>query len=112
MLSSLALAMISFFPRFSPLLAIAIFAFGVSGIGWNAIYLTIVAEAVDSGSAGLAIGVGYCFGFLGSLLGPPLFGFLVDRTGRYGCSWLFLTLCAAAIMILLHFYREKKRKDP
>lgn len=107
-LASLALSIISFFPFFTPLLMTAILAFAISGIGWNAIYLTILGEAVDHKSTGLATGVGYFFGFLGSLIAPPLFGFLVDRMETYGCAWLFLTLCAGAALVLLCFYREKK----
>ena len=110
--SSLALGMISFFPILSSLLTIAVLAFGVSGIGWNAVYLTIVGEAVDRESTGLATGVGYFFGFLGSVVAPPLFGFLVDRTDLYGYAWLFLALCAGTILVLLGLYREKKKSFP
>jgi len=110
--SSLALGMISFFPVLSSLLTIAVLAFGVSGIGWNAGYLTIVGEAVDRESTGLATGVGYFFGFLGSVVAPPLFGFLVDRTDLYGYAWLFLAGCAGMILILLGLYREKKKSFP
>lgn len=106
-LSSLVLGVISFFPAFSPLLICAILAFGMSGIGWNAIYLTIVGETAGKESAGLAIGIGYGFGFLGGLIAPPLFGFLVDRTDTYGWSWLILALCAGGIMLLLTLYEEK-----
>jgi MFS transporter, ACS family, hexuronate transporter len=111
-LSSLTLGMISFFPPLSPLLTITIFAFGISGIGWNAIYLTIVGEAVNKESTGLATGICYFFGFLGSLTGPPIFGLLVDQTDAYGCAWLFLALCAGMILVLLKFYREKKMTIP
>jgi MFS transporter, ACS family, hexuronate transporter len=111
-LSSLTLGMISFFPFLSPLLAIAVFAFGISGIGWNAVFLTIVGEAVDQESTGLATGIAFLFGFLGSLTGPPIFGLLVDRTDTYGSAWLFLALCAGMILILLGFFREKKRTIP
>lgn len=107
-LSSLTLGMISFFPPLSPLLLIAIFAFGISGIGWNAVYLTIVGEAVNKESIGLATGICYLFGFLGSLIAPPVFGLLVDWSDAYSYAWLFLALCAGTIMVLLCFYREKK----
>jgi MFS family permease len=90
-----------------PLLLVLIFIFGVSGIGWNALYLTILGESVGRESTGLATGAGYFYGFLGSLITPPLFGLLVDRTGGYGYAWLLLTLGAGIILILLAFYREK-----
>jgi ACS family hexuronate transporter-like MFS transporter len=107
-LSSLTLGMISFFPFLSPLLTVAVFAFGISGIGWNAVYLTIAGEAVNKESTGLATGICYFFGFMGSLTGPPIFGLLVDQTDAYGWAWLFLALCAGTIIVLLSFYREKK----
>ncbi|HOG16046.1 MAG TPA: MFS transporter [Syntrophales bacterium] len=112
LLSSLVLVMISFFPVFSPLLIVTILAFGMSGIGWNAIYLTILGESTDRESTALATGIGYAFGFLGSLVAPPLFGLLADRTGTYGWAWLLVALCAAAILVLLIFHREKRHRDP
>lgn len=111
-LSSLTLGAISFFPLLSPLLTIAIIAFGISGIGWNAVFLTIVGEAANKESTGLAVGVGYFFGFLGGLAGPPIFGLLVDRTDAYGLPWLFLSLCAGMILVLLGFFRERKTTVP
>ncbi|MHB8909963.1 MAG: MFS transporter [Syntrophales bacterium] len=105
--SSLMLGMISFFPVFSPLLVTAILAFGISGIGWNAIYLTMVGEAVEKESTGLATGAGYSIGFLGSLIGPPLFGLLVDETGGYGYAWLLSAACAGIILLLLTLYKEE-----
>ncbi len=110
-LSLFCLGMISFFPVFSPLLLTAILAFGVSGIGWNAIYLTMLGEAMGKESTGLATGAGFCFGFLGSLICPPLFGLLVDKTGVYGYAWLLPAVCAGAILVLLSFYEEKNVQD-
>jgi MFS transporter, ACS family, hexuronate transporter len=106
--SLLSLGMISFFPVFSPLLLTAILAFGISGIGWNAIYLTMLGEAVGKESTGLATGAGFCFGFMGSLICPPLFGLLVDKTKVYGYAWLLPAVCAGAILVLLGFYKEEK----
>ncbi|MCE5263360.1 MAG: MFS transporter [Deltaproteobacteria bacterium] len=111
-LSSLGLGVISFFPVLSPLLVCAVLAFGMSGIGWNAIYLTIMGESAGKESAGLAIGIGYGYGFLGGLIAPPIFGFLVDRTDTYGWSWLILTLCTVGIMLLLTCFREKPAAAP
>ena len=106
--SSLTLGMISFFPAFSPLLLTAVLAYGVSGFGWNAIYLTLVGESVARESTALATGTGYFFGFLGGLVCPPLFGLLVDTTERYGYAWFLPAFCATAILLLLNFYREDK----
>lgn len=106
--SSLALGLISFVPAFSPLLLTAVFAFGISGIGWNAIYLTMVGETVEKESAGLATGIGYAIGFIGSLICPPLFGLLVDKTDVYGYAWLMPAGCAGAILVFLKLFKEKQ----
>ena len=106
--SSLALGMISFFPAFSPLLLTVVLTFGVSGIGWNSIYLIMVSEAVEKESTGLATGIGYAFGFIGSLICPPLFGLLVDKTDVYGYAWFIPAVCAAAILVFLKLFKEKQ----
>ena len=108
-LSLLCLGMTSFFPALAPLLLIAVLGFGISGIGWNAIYLTMLGEAVGAESTGLATGAGFFFGFLGSLICPPLFGLVVDKTNLYGYAWLLPTVCAGAILVLLSFYQENRR---
>jgi sugar phosphate permease len=102
-----ALTLTSFFPALSKFLLLVILVFGMSGIGWNAILLIILGEAAGKESIGLATATGFFFGFLGSMLCPPLFGYIVDRTGMYGYGWLFTTFCAAAILLLLSFFREK-----
>jgi ACS family hexuronate transporter-like MFS transporter len=94
------------------LLLTAVLAFGINGIGWNAIYLTMVGEAVGKESTGLTIGAGYSFGFLGSLICPLLFGLLVDQTEVYGYAWLLPTACAGAILVLLNLYKEKGKETP
>jgi ACS family hexuronate transporter-like MFS transporter len=105
--SSSALTLTSFFPALSKFLLLIILVFGMSGIGWNAILLIILGEAAGAESTGLATATGFFFGFLGSMLCPPLFGYIVDQTGMYGYGWLFLTFCAAAILLLLSFFHEK-----
>jgi len=105
--SSLALTLTSFFPALSKFLVLIILVFGMSGIGWNAILLIILGEAAGPESTGLATATGFFFGFLGSLLCPPFFGYIADQTGKYGYGWLFLTFCAAAIVILLSLFHER-----
>lgn len=110
-LSLALLTTISFLPAAAPLLLVAVLSFGAGGIGWNAIYLTILGEVLGHERAGLATGVGYFFAFAGSLFSPPLFGYLVDATGSYGFAWLFLTICAAANLVMLHQFQEGKARE-
>jgi sugar phosphate permease len=108
LVASLGLGMLSFYPGLSPLLLPLVVAYGVSGIGWNALYLTILGESAGRESTGLVTGAGYFYGFMGSLVVPPLFGLLVDATGHYGWAWLLISGGAATSLVLLCFYREKK----
>ena len=68
----------------------------------------MLGEAVGKESTGLATGAGFCFGFLGSLICPPLFGLLVDETKVYCYAWLLSAVCAGTILVLLSFYQEKE----
>ena len=111
LLSLLALGVISFFPSLASLLFPAVLIFGVSGLGWNAIYLTILGEAMGKESIGLGTGVGYFYGFLGSLVCPPLFGYLIDWTGSFGYAWLFLGCWAIIILFLLNLFHETNSKE-
>lgn len=105
--SSLALAAISFRPDLAPsLLLWAVLVFGASGIAWNAIYLTMVGEVMGEESGGLTTGAGYSLGFIGTLVFPPLFGYIVDQTALYGYAWTLLVMSAAAILALLSAFRE------
>jgi len=88
--SSLALGMISFFHAFSPLLLTAVLAYGVSGIGWNAIYLTLVGESVGRESTGLATGIGYFFGFMGAWFAPRSSACLSTPRNGMGMRGFFL----------------------
>jgi nitrate/nitrite transporter NarK len=107
LLSLFILALTSFFPVLNKFLLLVVLVFGMSGIGWNAILLIILGETAGKESTGLATATGFFFGFLGGLLCPPLFGYIVDQTGMYAYGWLFLTFCAAAILLLLKYFREK-----
>jgi ACS family hexuronate transporter-like MFS transporter len=101
------LSLISFFPSVSRFLLVAVLIFGMSGIGWNAIFLIILGETAGKEFTGLATATGFFFGFMGSLICPPLFGYIVDTMGAYGYGWLFLAFCAAAILFLLSRFPEK-----
>lgn len=91
------------FPVWS--VTLLVFFFGFCAIGWNGIYLTLVAELVGRERAGMATGVSLTISFSGALFGPPLFGYIVDVTGSYAYAWLvfaFIMGLAAAATHLVH----------
>jgi len=83
---------------------------GVTAIGWGGLHLTLVAELAGTELAGTATGATGVAVNAGTLVGPILFGYLVDVSGSYQLAWLsgvvFAVICVAA----LFFVREEKRR--
>lgn len=81
----------------TPLLILVAVGLGVSAIGWNGVYLAVLAELAGPRTVGIVTAVGLFVANIGLVSGPPLFGWLVDLTGSYQPAWLALAgLCAAA----------------
>ncbi len=72
------------------LLAAVAFLLGLSGMGWNALYIAVAAEEVPLQHAASAIGIGTAITFTGMFVGAPLFGLLADRSGGYTLPWVAL----------------------
>ena len=47
---------------------------------------------------------------IGGMIGPPVFGAMVDATGSYGSGWLVTAAVVAIGVLLLAFgFRERER---
>jgi len=90
------------------LLYLLVVLFGLTGIGWNAIYLTMVGEFPGKELTGIATGIAFLISNLGAIVGPPLFGSLIDLTGGYHLSWLFIGLCMAWVALLSKIQRKER----
>jgi MFS transporter, ACS family, hexuronate transporter len=84
-------------------------AMGASVIGWNGLLLAYVAEQAGPHRAGTAIGLAVSIVFIGAVVYPPLFGWLVDRTGSYQPAWLALAVILLGGLALFPFMREVPR---
>ncbi len=82
--------------------------FGSTGMGWNAIFLTQVAELSGHKLTGTATGMAFLIINAGVILGPPLFGYLVDLTGNYKLSWGFVASCMGMVAIINKFQGKVK----
>ncbi len=78
-----------------PLVLTLAFLLGFSTMGWNALYITLLAEAVPARNAATALGLGLTVSFSGMFVVSPVFGLLADRSGSYALSWAALALWAA-----------------
>ena len=84
--------------------------FGLATIGWSGVHLALVGEFAGGRFIGLTIGFTSMIGLIGNIIGPPLFGYIVDTSGSYGPAWLFLAICELIAVVMLCLLREEKRK--
>lgn len=83
--------------------------FGFVGIGWNGVQHTLMAELAGPRSAGAAVGLGLAVSSLGVTLGPPVFGWCVERVGGYRGPWTGLAFTMVGALLLLALVRERPR---
>jgi MFS family permease len=87
-----------------------LFILGIAGIGFGGIFLTVVSEFGGRPGAGKAVGLAGILAMAGGTVGPPAFGYIVDRFDSYTLAWSSLGVVAAICVLLLFFIREEKRK--
>jgi sugar phosphate permease len=85
--------------------------FGVTGMGWNAIWITLAGERSLKESAGFGLGVSFFIASFGIMLGPPFFGFLVDLFDSFLWSWLYLASCMILVSLLTFWMMWKRRNN-
>jgi ACS family hexuronate transporter-like MFS transporter len=84
----------------------ALFLLGFGAVGWGGLMGTLAGETGGDRAAGAAAGVSAAFFNVGIFLGPPIFGYIVDRTGSYPQAWWTMAGSAAVALVLLLFVRE------
>ena len=91
----------------APVLGPLAFLLGLSCMGWNALYITLSAEAVPIQHAATAVGAGTTVTFIGMFAVPPVFGLIADHTGSYAWSWLALAGWAAVGLLISLGVRDR-----
>jgi predicted MFS family arabinose efflux permease len=91
------------------LLVLLVLVFGFNGIGWNGVQHALMAEMAGPRAAGTAVGLGLAISSAGVMLGPPVFGWCVERAGGYRGPWIGLALSMLAALALLALVRERRR---
>jgi MFS family permease len=98
-----AILAIAWLPPGAPfaLMLIAIIVAGGCVVGWNGVWITMLAESAPSGLRARSIGAGLTINQPAILVGPWLFGLFVDATGSYRLGWTLLAglLLSAAWLI-------------
>jgi MFS family permease len=93
----------------APVLVPLALVFGFAGIGWNGVQHTLMAELAGARAAGTALGLGLAVSSLGVTVGPPVFGWIVERVGGYRGPWIGLAATMAVALALLALVRERPR---
>ncbi len=89
-----------------PFVAVFALLLGLSAMGWNGVYLTLLSESVPMHAAATAMGASLTIAFVGMFLASPLFGLVADLTGSYSASWLGLAGWAVVGVMLGFLARE------
>ncbi len=77
---------------------------GVSVLGRHGVLITFVAELAGKELAGTAMGVSITITYIGIIVGPPVFGHIVDKTQSYVLAWLVFgcaSVLATAVFLLV-----------
>jgi sugar phosphate permease len=96
-------------PGHTWLLWAALLMLGVGAVGWGGLFSTLAGETAGPAAAGAAAGVTAAIDNVGIFIGPPLFGFIVDRTGSYAPAWWGMVGAAVLAACLLALVREPRR---
>ena len=95
-------------PGQTGLLWLALALMGIGAVGWGGLFGTLAGETAGPAAAGAAAGVTAAIDNVGIFIGPPLFGWIVDRTGSYAPAWWTMVVAAACAVMLLTLVHERR----
>jgi len=99
--AAMSLLFASGVPLTGPAAACAAILAGIGAFGWVGLYLALAAEVGGPRYAGLLTGLAVACAWSGVLVGPTLFGGLLEATGRYRWPWVGVAATGLAAAIAL-----------
>jgi predicted MFS family arabinose efflux permease len=84
-----------------PALVPLIILYGLTGMSWNGVHMTLMAELAGREAAGVGVGISMTLVNAGNIVMPPLFGYAADVTGSYSLSWALLIVWLGLGLLLL-----------
>ena len=93
-IGSASILAIAWLPRGAPfvLMLVAIVVAGACVVGWNGVWITLLAEAAPARLRARSIAAGLTINQPMILVGPWLFGLFVEATGSYQLGWTVLAV--------------------
>ncbi len=73
---------------------------GFTAVAWNSNYVTLVSEIAPKGNVGTYSALSMVIISVGSILGTPFSGYIVDATGSFSYMWISLGLCLVVVSVL------------
>jgi sugar phosphate permease len=83
------------------------FVAGLSLLGWQGLWVTLVCELAGTARAGAATGFALTFIALASFSAAPLYGLVLDLTGSFPAMWVALAAALALSFVPLSLVRER-----
>jgi len=109
LLAALALVAVPRTAPFGALMAVAALA-GASVVGFQGLWITMLAELAPAGRVGATTGFAITFTVTAVKLTPPVLGLVADLAGTYRAIWVVLSgLLALAFIpaVLVHEPRDR-----
>ena len=91
------------------LLGLVSFGIGLAAIGWGGLHLTMVSEIAGRELAATVAAISSFFLMIGNIIGPPLFGYIVDRWDSYRLGWEVLAVGSIISAVAVMFVREGRK---
>jgi len=82
--------------------------FGFTAISWNGVFLAFVAQIAKKENAAQATAGCLFFTFLGVVVGPPIFGYMVSVTNNIELCFSFLFFPLIFISLILNKFNQQK----
>lgn len=83
-------------------------AIGFTAVAWNSNYVTLISEIAPKGNVGLYSGTSMMITSLGSIIGTPLSGYIVDITGgKFSIMWMFLGSVLIMVALILFLFTPR-----
>ncbi len=111
--SGLAALLLAFIPTGTPFwISIVIIAFlGFNISGFNGIWMIAAAESVPRQFSGVSSGVSLTIGTLGVVIGPPVYGYLVDQTGAFLWGWVYFAVLMLIVLFISLYTRQLQTSE-